>query len=126
VLHPLRLMLQMETPAERIVATLHDVVEDSDWTIEDLRGEGFSEEVLRAIDAVTRREGETYEAFIGRAGADPIGRSVKLADLRDNSDLERIQNPTERDFERVRKYERAIAELKTGPPIEPFEGRPKE
>lgn len=111
LLHPLRLMLQMETLAERIVAALHDVVEDSDWTIEDLRQEAFSEEILDAIESVTRRNGEAYGAFVARAGTNPIGRNVKLADLRDNSDLRRIPNPTERDLARVRKYERAIVAL---------------
>jgi hypothetical protein len=75
------------------------------------RREGFSETVLRAIDAVTRRPEEDYEQFVRRAGVDPIGRRVKLADLRDNADLSRIPQPSERDLERVAKYERAIAIL---------------
>ena len=111
LLHPLRLMLQVETEDERIVAVLHDVVEDSDWTLEALRAEGFSEPVLAAIDSVTRRGGETYDAFVQRAGRDPIGRPVKLADLRDNCDLGRIPSPTDKDRSRVAKYERAIATL---------------
>ena len=111
LLHPLRLMLQMETLEERMVAVLHDVVEDSDWSFERLRREGFSENVLEGIDAVTRREGETYEEFVLRASRHPIGRRVKLADLRDNSDLSRIASPTEKDRERVEKYRRAIERL---------------
>lgn len=112
ILHPLRLMLAMETDEERIAAVLHDVVEDSRWTLALLRAEGFSEEVLRAIDAVTRRDDETYEAFVTRAGRDPIGRRVKLADLEDNADLGRIPSPTEKDLARVERYRRAIAELR--------------
>jgi hypothetical protein len=111
LLHPLRLMLQMEANDERIVAVLHDVVEDSDWSLERLREEGFSEVVLGAIDSVTRREDETYEEFVLRASRNPIGRRVKRADLEDNSDLSRISNPTARDHERVAKYERAMALL---------------
>jgi (p)ppGpp synthase/HD superfamily hydrolase len=109
VLHPLRMMLQLASNDERIVAVLHDVCEDCPgWSFERLRDEGFAPQVIAALDAVTRRDDETYEDFVRRAAADPIGRSVKLADLRDNSDLSRIAAPTERDFERLEKYRRAI------------------
>lgn len=110
VLHPLRLMLAVKTPAERIVAVLHDVVEDCPgWTFDRLRSEGFSDDVIIALQAVTKRDGEDYETFVLRAAADPIGRQVKLADLRDNCDLSRIESPTRRDLERIEKYRRAIA-----------------
>jgi (p)ppGpp synthase/HD superfamily hydrolase len=112
ILHPLRVMLRVSTNEERIVAVLHDVVEDCGVTLAALRAEGFSESVLRAIDSVTKRKDETYEAFVDRAGADPIGRRVKMADLEDNSDLTRIANPTEHDYERVRKYARAMQRLR--------------
>lgn len=113
LLHPLRLMLQMETAEDRIVATLHDVVEDSDWTLQRLRQEGFSEAIIEAIDSVTRRDHEDYEQFVLRAAENSIGRRVKMADLRDNSDLSRIALPTEKDRERVRKYHRALATLES-------------
>ena len=112
ILHPLRVMLGMQTEEERIVAVLHDVVEDCDWSLDDLRAEGFSPAVLRAIDSVTKRKGEDYEAFVARAAADPIGRRVKLADLKDNSDPARIANPTDRDRARQEKYQRAIRFLR--------------
>ena len=92
LLHPLRLMLRAESDEERIVAVLHDVVEDSDWTLAALATEGFSEEILAAIDSVTRRDDETYDEFVRRAGENPIGRRVKLLDLEDNCDLGRIPN----------------------------------
>ena len=111
LLHPLRVMLQLATDDERIAGVLHDVVEDTEWTLEALRAEGFSEPVLAAIDSVTRRDDETYEEFVHRAGQDPIGRPVKLADLRDNCDPRRIASPTEKDHARVAKYKRAIATL---------------
>lgn len=111
ILHPLRVMLRMTTGNERIAAVLHDVVEDSRWTLDLLRAEGFSEDIVRAIDSVTRREGETYEAFVARAGLDPVGRRVKLADLEDNCDLGRIAAPSERDRARVDRYRRAIEQL---------------
>jgi hypothetical protein len=111
VLHPLRMMLAVRTPEARIAAVLHDVVEDTAVTLEELRGEGFPEAALEAVEALTKREGEDYEAFIRRVAPNPIAREVKVADLRDNSDLSRIAEPTERDRERIRKYQRAIAYL---------------
>ena len=109
ILHPLRMMMDLISAEERIVAVLHDVCEDCPgWTFERLRGEGFSEEILTALDSVTKREGETYEEFALRAAVNPIGRRVKLADLRDNSDLSRITNPSVKDHQRIAKYARAI------------------
>ncbi len=111
ILHPLRVMLSVSTDGERIVAVLHDVVEDTHWTPDALRKEGFSEEILSALDSVTKRKGEEddYAAFVARAAENPIGRRVKLADLMDNLDLSRIAQPTERDFARMEKYLRAVA-----------------
>jgi (p)ppGpp synthase/HD superfamily hydrolase len=114
ILHPLRVMLSCATEDERIVGVLHDVVEDCPgWTFERLRQEGFSDTVLAALDSVTNREGEAYEAFVERAAANPIGRRVKLADLRDNCDLGRISAPTERDLARIDKYRRAIQTIES-------------
>jgi len=76
-----------------------------------LRSEGFSEQVLEAIDSVTKRPEETYESFVYRAATNPIGKNVKLVDLQDNSDLSRIAHPTARDYERVEKYRRAIENI---------------
>jgi (p)ppGpp synthase/HD superfamily hydrolase len=110
VLHPLRMMLRVSSNEERIVAVLHDVCEDCPgWDFDRLRREGFSERIIAALDSVTKRDGEDYEAFVRRAAADPVGRAVKLADLNDNSDLTRIAEPAPRDFERIEKYRRAIA-----------------
>ena len=109
ILHPLRMMMDLTSAEERIVAVLHDVCEDCPgWTFERLRGEGFSEEILAALDSVTKREGETYEEFALRAAINPIGRRVKLADLRDNSDLSRITTPSVKDHQRIAKYVRAM------------------
>lgn len=108
VLHPLRMMLCLATNDERITAVLHDVVEDCGVSLEMLGAEGFSGQVLEAIDSVTRRAEESYEEFVLRAASNPIGRRVKLADLHDNSDLSRIAQPTARDYDRVEKYRRAI------------------
>lgn len=112
ILHPLRVMLKLTAPEEQITAVLHDVIEDSQGetrvTIGDLRQEGFSETVIRAVDSVTKRKNETYNQYILRAASNPIGRRVKLADLEDNCDLSRIANPTRPDQERIDKYRRAI------------------
>ena len=111
ILHPLRMMLTLATEAERIVAVLHDVVEDTPITFDDLHAEGFTEEILAALDSVTKRDNEDYEAFVLRSAGNAIGRRVKLADLHDNSDISRIPSPTERDYARLEKYKRAIATL---------------
>jgi (p)ppGpp synthase/HD superfamily hydrolase len=104
VLHALRVMLNVASEEERIVAALHDVVEDCPaWNFERLRGEGFSPRVIAALESVTKRDREDYEAFVRRAASNPIGRAVKLADLRENCDLSRIADPSERDRERLRK-----------------------
>lgn len=114
IFHPLRVMLRLKTAPECIVGVLHDVVEDTATTVDDLRAAGFSDEILRSLEAVTKRNGEDYEAFVLRAAADPIGRQVKLADLADNMDLSRIAEPTERDFARIEKYRRAVALIEFG------------
>lgn len=107
ILHPLRIMMQMKTESEMMTAILHDVVEDSAWTIEKLREQGFSEEVLEAIECVTNREGESYEEFIERAGTNPIARQVKIADLEDNMDVKRLKTLTDKDTARLAKYLRS-------------------
>ncbi len=111
ILHPLRVMLRMDSETEMIVAVLHDVVEDSQWTMDGLRKEGFSEEVLEIVDCLTRRKEESYEEFIGRVRPNLKAKKVKLADLEDNMDMRRIEKPTEKDWERVKKYHRAWLNL---------------
>lgn len=112
IYHPVRVMLRVKTTEERIAAVLHDVIEDTSVTLEMIRAEGFSEAVINAIGALTKRPGEDYSTFVRRAASNPIGRIVKLADLADNSDLSRIATPTAKDYERIEKYKRAIEEIK--------------
>lgn len=114
ILHPLRVMLRMATDQERIVAMLHDVIEDSEGrvTLERLTSMGFSREITEALDALTKRPGEAYGDYIDRLkAASKLARKVKLADLEDNMDLSRIPEPTVHDRERVEKYRAAHAEL---------------
>ena len=111
ILHPLRMMMKQTTETTMIAAVLHDVVEDSPWTMEKLRAEGFPEDVLQAVACLTKREGEDYADFITRAGTNSIARAVKLADLEDNMDIRRIPEPTQKDFDRLAKYRRSWATL---------------
>lgn len=109
VLHPLRVMLSLSDEKDRIVGVLHDVIEDTSITYDYLIANGFEgqREILEALKSVTRKEDETYEEFIERVALNPIGKIVKLADLQDNMNLSRIPNPTTKDFERLKKYEKA-------------------
>ena len=114
ILHPLRVMLRMKTREERIVAVLHDVIEDTNWTLEDLRKAGYSQKSIRSLDSLTRRDGEEYEEFIKRVKRNPLARKVKVSDLKDNLDLARIKKPRKSDFMRMEKYRRALSELVMG------------
>lgn len=115
ILHPLRVMFRMEEETAQIVGILHDVVEDSEVTFDDLRQWGYSEEIIEALDGVTRREEETYEEFVERSLAHPISRRVKLADLEDNMDVRRMPTTfTEKDFKRLERYRKAWTRLRTG------------
>jgi (p)ppGpp synthase/HD superfamily hydrolase len=115
ILHPLRMMLSVDTPEARVAAVLHDVVEDTPVSLEELRAEGFSEAVIGAVEALTKRpeEEDDYDAFIRRVAPNPLARQVKLADLRDNCDVSRIAQPSQKDWRRIEKYKRAIQYLET-------------
>lgn len=106
ILHPLRVMMKMDTDEERTAAVLHDVVEDTDWTMEMLAAEGIPPRVLEAVDRLTKRPGEEddYPAFIERVKPDPLARKVKIADLEDNMDIRRVREISDKDVERLRKY----------------------
>ena len=114
ILHPLRLMMAVNTDEEKIVAVLHDIVEDTDITLEDLRNEGFSNAIVDAIECVTKIDDEDYDAFIKRISKNPLAVKVKLADLEDNMDLSRLPKVTDKDLERVEKYKQAKAILVKG------------
>jgi (p)ppGpp synthase/HD superfamily hydrolase len=111
ILHPLRVMSRLKTETEQIVGILHDVVEDTDCTFEALRREGFSEEIIAAVDCVTKRDGEAYEDFVTRSGSNSLARVVKLADLEDNMDIRRMPELRPDDFERLKKYHTAWKRL---------------
>ena len=111
VFHPIHLAEQMETEETIIVALLHDVIEDGDYTIEDLRKKGFSEAVLEAISLMTHADGVDYMDYVKEIKNNPIAKVVKLADLRHNSDITRLLVVDEKALKRRNKYLEAIAFL---------------
>ena len=106
ILHPLRVMMNFcnDDEVAQICAILHDVVEDTDITLDDLRTEGFADEIITALECLTKRDGESYDDFIGRILTNKLACKVKNGDLADNMDLTRMPNPTDKDKERVKKY----------------------
>lgn len=104
ILHPLRLMLRGQTLLEQIVAVLHDVVEDSAWTLEQLAAEGFPTEAIAALDCLTRRASESYNEFIDRVLTNALATRVKRYDLEDNMALTRMATLTSKDIERLQRY----------------------
>lgn len=113
ILHPLRVMMSLQTTDEKIVGVLHDVVEDAEaWDFQRLKNEGFSSEILDGLRAVTKlSEDEDYDAFIMRSLSNSIGRAVKIADIRDNLDVTRIDTLTDKDLSRLNKYKKALSLL---------------
>lgn len=112
ILHPLRLMLKAEDEQTRIVAVLHDIAEDTEVTLDKLREKGFSDEVVAAVDCLTRRQEETYDEFIKRIKPNRLATTVKILDIEDNKDISRISAPTLKDYERLDKYDKALSELR--------------
>lgn len=110
ILHPLRVMMRLSDTERRIVAMLHDVLEDCPgWTARRLVEDGFSDAVVVAVDALTKRQDEDYFVFVRRCAADPIARDVKRADIADNLDTSRLgAHLSATDEARVRKYRKAL------------------
>jgi len=111
IFHPFRVMMSGTSEVERICGVLHDTIEDSDITLEFLREEGCSEEVLEVLDCLTKRTEESYDDFIGRVLKNKTACRVKLADLQDNMDLSRIKHMTEQDETRMKKYREAAERI---------------
>ena len=107
ILHSLRVMLRCENEKERIVAVLHDVLEDTEVTQQCLIESGFDKEIVDAVVCLTKKEREDYFDYIERVKKNQIAKVVKLADLADNMNLKRIKNVTEKDRQRVEKYKKA-------------------
>ena len=112
ITHPQFVAGHVKTRDEKCVAWLHDVVEDTDVTLEDLLRKGIPENIVNAVDAITKREGEEYDDYLKRVAENELALNVKLADMTHNMDMKRIPNPNERDLDRLEKYKRGMAYLK--------------
>lgn len=111
ITHPLHLSKQMDDEYSVCVALMHDVVEDSSYTFEDLENLKFPKEIIEALRLLTHNKDEDYLDYIKRIKENPLARKVKIADLKHNSDLSRLNDVTEKDLERLKKYKQALAIL---------------
>ena len=108
VFHPFHLAEQMEDEITTVVALLHDIVEDTDYNFEDLIAMGFDEDVIDALKLLTHNDSVPYMEYVEKIKTNPIATAVKLADLRHNSDLSRLDVVDEKAIERKEKYKKAI------------------
>ena len=111
ILHCFRVMLEGRSIDEMIVGVLHDVVEDTDYTLRDLAKAGFKTEILEALQAITRNKDDTYSGFIQKCSENELARKVKSRDLKDNLNGGRFTIMTKKDKERMKKYGMALRML---------------
>lgn len=111
IYHPIRVMESLKTNDEKIVGIMHDVIEDTDATFDELLAMGFERKIIVALDCLTKRKGEDRITAAHRAAANRLACAVKLADVTDNMDMSRIPNPTQRDYDRYAQYEQVKAIL---------------
>ncbi|MRJ11297.1 HD domain-containing protein [Ornithobacterium rhinotracheale] len=112
ILHLIRVMQKGKTDEEKICGILHDLVEDTNWSFQQLEKEGFSNEIIEALKCVTKKENENYENFINRISKNKLATKVKLYDLEDNLDIKRLKNIDKKSLERINKYLHAFHRLK--------------
>jgi len=113
VLHPLRMMLKMDTEEEMSVALLHDVIEDSDITSDDLLQAGIPSTVVDAVVILSKKDNESYDAFIDRVLGNSLAAKIKTADIEDNINVLRLDSLSDSSLERVRKYHKAWKRLQS-------------
>lgn len=113
ILHPETVASFVTKDDEKIVAYLHDVIEDTPCQLRDLENAGFSSEIIKAVDLLTRKTGQSYKQYLKLVKTNELARVVKLADLKHNSDLSRRTHVTENDIKRLTKYQDAIVFLST-------------
>ena len=106
--HPIYVASQVDTEEEKAVALLHDVIEDSPVSAEELLQAGLPETVVTAVQVLTKKKEQDYQTYLENVKKNPLARVVKLADLKHNSDLSRLSSITEKDRERLKKYKKAI------------------
>lgn len=116
IFHPLHVAEQMRDEITCTAALLHDVIEDTKWTLQELSDVGIPEPVCRALALLTHDPSVPYFDYVRALSANPVARAVKLEDLRHNSDLTRLDHVTEQDRQRLKKYQRAAAILEETPP----------
>ena len=104
ILHPIRMMLRMDTETEMMAAVLHDIIEDTSWTLEKLESEGIPGEVLDLVERLSRVDNQSYEEFIERIKEDQTAIKIKLADLEDNMDMRRLSGISTEDINRLKRY----------------------
>ena len=110
VLHPIQVMTFVDTETEKVVALLHDVVEDTDMTLDHVK-EIFGDTVAEAVGLLTHKKGDSYTVYVEKLAHHPIARKVKMADLRDNLDVTRLEEVSGKDARRMCKYLRALRYL---------------
>jgi len=113
ILHPIRVMLACVEYDAKIVAILHDVIEDTSLTIDDLKLEGFGDEILDAVSSLSKSPKDDYQQYLERISQNRLAVLVKLSDLKDNMDLSRLVDVSQKDVERAKKYLDAFYFLKS-------------
>ncbi len=113
VFHPIHVAEQMTDEITTVVALLHDVVEDTDYTLQDIADMGFGEQVTEALALMTHKKGVPYLDYVARLKDNPVARAVKLAELEHNSELGRLEEVDEAALKRVEKYKKARAILRS-------------
>lgn len=113
ILHPMRIAMRLRTSDEELmsIAVLHDVIEDSKVTFDDLRANEFSERVISALKLLTHQKGVSYDEYIERMRGNRDALTIKREDLRDNSDITRLKGISDKDFERMKKYQKAFVKV---------------
>lgn len=113
ILHPMRIAMRLRTNDEELlsIAILHDVIEDSKVTFEDLKDEGFSDRVVVALRLLTHQKGVSYDDYIENMRGNLDALLVKREDLRDNSDITRLKGISDKDFDRMKKYQKCFVKV---------------
>jgi (p)ppGpp synthase/HD superfamily hydrolase len=111
ILHPQQVAAMVTTDEEKAVALLHDIIEDTDVTAGELLAKGLPENVVEAVKALTKKDNQNYAAYLAGVKKNRLATAVKLADLKHNSDLSRLEKITQKDRERAEKYRKAIEYL---------------
>jgi (p)ppGpp synthase/HD superfamily hydrolase len=109
--HPLAVANSVVDLEQKIVALLHDVLEDSHLSANDLLQHGFTKRIVRSIQTLTKQDDESYESYLARVKCDNNALNVKIADIKHNLDISRIPNATQADYDRLEKYKKALAFL---------------